>query len=66
MTILFSADPMTVGSHRDSRESMRRKTASWELMSSFRVLMDEQVVASSAWETGWPGIGMERLMPVAF
>lgn len=48
IAILPSLEAMTVGSQRDSLESMRRKTASCDLMSSCKRFTSDSVEAIDA------------------
>lgn len=66
MTILPDAAPMTVGSQRDSRESMRRKTASWSRINPSSLATSLAVDCSAACGIGCPGMGMVKECAAAF
>ena len=66
-TLPFAA-PITVGSHLLSRESINKNTASWPSMSfsNFSTSALAWAIELALGGTGWPGIGIERVWPVAF
>ena len=64
-TFPFAA-PRTVGNHRLSLESMRRKIASCSSKSFSSFATSALTCSREASGTGWPGIGMLRETPAAF
>jgi hypothetical protein len=64
-TFPFAA-PKTVGNHRLSLESISKNTTSWSSNSFSRVSTSFFVWSNDLVGTGCPGMGMERLRPVAF
>lgn len=58
MTILLEALPITVGSQRDSRESISRKMASCDSTSSWSLAKSAFTLDSSV--TGCPSMGTDK------
>ena len=65
MSVVLLTAHSKVGSHRDSRVSVRQKTASCALINASRRATSFNTRAASFEDTGCPGIGTDIFTPVA-